>query len=136
MEAEIQHLLDTRAIEPVPKDQEGTGFYSVLFLVPKSSGGWSGILNVKQLNDFILYRQVKMQSLKDILGSIRSRDFLTSVNLKEAYLHILVHRQHWRYLHFMYASRHFQYQIGPKDIYQTISGGSCNYPIGPSMPTV
>lgn len=39
MEAEIQHLLDTRAIEAVPKDQEGTDFYSILFLMPKSSGG-------------------------------------------------------------------------------------------------
>lgn len=38
MEVEIHHLLDIRVIKPVPLDQQGTGFYSTLFLVPKNSG--------------------------------------------------------------------------------------------------
>lgn len=84
MNEEIQHLLDIRAIEPVPRDQERTGFYSILFLVPKSSGVWRGILNLKQLNHFILYKRFKMQSLKSILGYIREGNLLQSVDLKEA----------------------------------------------------
>lgn len=36
---EILHLLQIRVIEPVLLDQQGMGFYSVLFLVPKTSGG-------------------------------------------------------------------------------------------------
>lgn len=55
MDAKVQHLLDIKAIEPVPVGQEQTGFYSILFLVPKSSGGCREILNLKQLNKFILY---------------------------------------------------------------------------------
>lgn len=39
MEAEIQHLLDIKAIEQVPAEQRGCGYYSILFLVLKSSGG-------------------------------------------------------------------------------------------------
>lgn len=42
MDEEIQHLLDIRAIKPVLRDQERTRFYSILFLVLKSSGGWRG----------------------------------------------------------------------------------------------
>lgn len=38
MDFEIQYHLDIEAIEPVPKNQEWAGFYSILFLVPKSSG--------------------------------------------------------------------------------------------------
>lgn len=64
MAAMIQHLLDIHAIVLVPKEQEGTRFYSTLFLVPKSSGGCRVILNLKCLNLFILYRRFKMHSLR------------------------------------------------------------------------
>lgn len=59
-EAEVQHLLDINAIEPVPTGQEGRGFYSILFLVQKSLGSWRGILDLKQLNTYIVYRCFKM----------------------------------------------------------------------------
>lgn len=42
MDAEIHHLLNICAIETVPAEQRGTGFYSILFLVPKSSGAGGG----------------------------------------------------------------------------------------------
>lgn len=56
MDDEIRHILDIRAIEPVPENEKRMGFYSILILVPKSSGGWRGILNLKQLNYYTLYR--------------------------------------------------------------------------------
>lgn len=37
-----------------------TGFYSIFFLVPKSSGGWRGILDLKELNKHITYHKFKM----------------------------------------------------------------------------
>lgn len=64
MDAEIQHLLDICTIEPVPVEQRGTGFYSLLFLVAKRSGAWRGILDLKALNKYIKYRQFKMHSLR------------------------------------------------------------------------
>lgn len=36
MDSAVHHLLNIRAIQRVPEAQSGTGFYSLLFLVPKS----------------------------------------------------------------------------------------------------
>lgn len=91
MEAEIPHLFSIKAIEPVPVSQEGTGFYSTVFLVPKSSGGHRGILNLKYLNQFVLYCRFKMQSLRSILAGVCQGDLLQSVDLKETYLHVPIH---------------------------------------------
>lgn len=110
MEAEIQHLLDIRAIEQVPVDQRGCGFYSILFLVPKSSGGQRAILNLKDLNLHVKYQKFKMQSLQSILACIRQEDFLTSIDLKEAYIHLPIWLLHRRFLRFSYAGGHWQYR--------------------------
>lgn len=113
MEAEIQHLLEIEAIEPVPSGQERTGVYSILFLVSKSSGGLRGILSLKSLNKFVLYRRFKMQSLNTILECIRDADVMTSVDLQEAYLHVPIHPAYRKFLWFAYANRHYQYKAMP-----------------------
>lgn len=46
MDLSIQHLLDIQAIQLVPQDQHGQGFYSILFMVPKNLGGWRPILDL------------------------------------------------------------------------------------------
>ncbi|XP_015682931.1 signal transducer and activator of transcription 5B-like, partial [Protobothrops mucrosquamatus] len=109
----IAHLSDIRAIERVPPDQIGTGFYSILFVVPKASGGWRAILDLKGLNHFLTYRKFKMQTLKSILASIRKGDFLSSSDLTEAYLHIPILQEHRRFLRFAYTHRHYQYRALP-----------------------
>lgn len=45
LSAAIAHLLLIEAIQEVPQSQRGQGFYSRLFLVKKSSGGWKAILD-------------------------------------------------------------------------------------------
>lgn len=43
------------------------------------------------------------------IGGHTGQRLMTSVDLKEAYLHIPLHPAHRRYLHFVYANRHFKY---------------------------
>lgn len=52
----IQHLLEIGAIEEVPVEQHFTGVYSTLFVVPKKSGEWRAILNLKSLNRWVRKR--------------------------------------------------------------------------------
>lgn len=106
-------MLEIEAIEPVPSGQERTGVYSILFLVSKSSGGLRGILNLKSLNKFVLYRRFKMQSLNTILECIRDADVMTSVDLQEVYLHVPIHPAYQKFLRFAYANRHYQYKAMP-----------------------
>ena len=48
----IQALVIKKVVEPVPLSQEGQGFYSTLFLVPKKPEGWRPVLNLKPLNKY------------------------------------------------------------------------------------
>lgn len=66
----ISHLVAINAIQPVPVEQRGQGFYSQLFLVHKSSGGWCPILDLKSLNRYVIYRRFKMHTLSSILDSV------------------------------------------------------------------
>ena len=49
----IQALAIKKVVEPVPLSQEGQGFYSTLFLVPKKPDGWRPVLNLKPLNKYV-----------------------------------------------------------------------------------
>ncbi|XP_013923000.1 PREDICTED: uncharacterized protein LOC106549784, partial [Thamnophis sirtalis] len=112
MQVEIGHLLEM-AIEKVPRGQEGKEFYSILFLVPKSSGGVRAILDLKKLNIHLVNKRFKMQSLQTILGCITQGNLLTSIDLKEAYLHVPIHPAHRKFLRFQFANQHYQYRALP-----------------------
>lgn len=54
-----------------------------------------------------------MHSLQLILGGIRTGNFLTSIDLTEAYLHIPILASHQQFLRFCYTGCHFQYRALP-----------------------
>ncbi|XP_013921765.1 PREDICTED: uncharacterized protein LOC106548824, partial [Thamnophis sirtalis] len=110
MSLAIQHLLDIRVVEPVLRKEYGLGLYSNLFVVLKSSGGWRAILDLKRLNSYLVYRHFKMSSLRSILLVIQRSDFMASVDLTEAYLHIPILPAHHRFLRFSHKGHHLQYR--------------------------
>lgn len=85
---EVQSLLEKNAIEPVPSDQIGQGFYSTFFLVPKKDGGFRPILNLRVLNTYLDVPHFKMETLRNIVRAIDPRDWALSLDLKDAYLHM------------------------------------------------
>lgn len=85
MEAAIQHLLEIQTIEPVPQEHQGQGFYSILFVIQKNSRGFRAILDLKHLNQCLEFKQFKIQFVKSILDSTCEGDFLTSIDLTEAF---------------------------------------------------
>ncbi|XP_042320541.1 uncharacterized protein LOC121929246 [Sceloporus undulatus] len=109
----IDHLVAIQAIEPVPDDQKGLGCYSAFFLVPKKNGSWRAILNLRPVNQFVRKRKFRMETLKSIMDSLQPDNFLSSVDLQDAYLHILIHPSSRHFLHFKYGSHHFQYRALP-----------------------
>lgn len=77
----------------------------MFFLVPKRNGDWRAIWDLKWLNRFLKYRKLEMW--KSIVASVQKGDYLASVELMEAYLHILILKKHRRYLSFCYRKFHF-----------------------------
>jgi hypothetical protein len=108
---EIQSLLEKDAIEPV--DPLSPGYYSTFFVVPKRDGGHRPILNLKPLNKFVVYKKFRMETAKSVLAYLRRGNWLASVDLTDAYLHVPILPSHRPYLRFGFQGRTYQFKVLP-----------------------
>ena len=95
---EVEGMLAKGALE-IARDP-GPGFYSCLFLVEKASGGWRPVINLSHLNEFIHLTRFKMETVASVLLSVRDGDFIASLDLKDAYFQIPIHRSSRKLLRF------------------------------------
>ena len=88
----------------------GPAFYSRLFLVEKASGGWRPVIDLSRLNEFVQLTPVKMETVASVLLSVREGDFLASLDLKDAYFQIPIHRSSRKLLRFTSEGTVYQFQ--------------------------
>ena len=112
LEEEILALLHKEAIFPLPPSSD-QGFSSVFFLAPKKTGDWHPIINLRPLNAFIQPKHFRMETLAVVLQTLSQGWWTTSLDLKDAYLHIPVHRDHQKFLQFIYQDTTFQFRRLP-----------------------
>ena len=108
---EVQILLQKNAIEKVsfhPKE-----FISNLFLVPKKTGDFRPVINLKSLNDFVHKEKFRMETLNSALKMLRKGDYLASLDLKDAYFSIPIAENHRKYLRFIWKDQRFQFRCLP-----------------------
>ena len=105
---EIEGMLAKGALE-IARDP-GPGFYSRLFLVEKVSGGWRPVIDLSHLNEFVQLTPFKMETVASVLLSVREGDFLASLDLKDAYFQILIHRSSRKPLRFTSEGTVYQFQ--------------------------
>ena len=109
---EVQKLLDKNAIYKIlPPYQQG--FWSTFFLAPKKTGDWRPILNLKPLNVFIKPKRFRMESLSYVLRSRFQGYWATSIDLKDAYLHVPIHSSNHRWLRFMVQGQAYAFRCLP-----------------------
>ncbi len=114
LEEEINSLLAKRAVRVVPSGETRTGFMSTFFLVPKKEAGvWRPILNLKPLNRYVRPRRFRMDTLRIILQSINTPAWAASLDLKDAYLHVPVRPEHWKFLRFQYNNIRYEFTVLP-----------------------
>lgn len=97
----------------VPSDQLGLGVYSVFFTVPKRNGDWRLVLDLKFINKFIHLQHFYMVSLRSITEVLQPKEFLTSLDLTEVYLHIPIFPRHRKFLRFCVGNIHLQFKALP-----------------------
>ena len=113
LQEEISSLLAKHAVERVPPDQEGQGFYSTFFVVPKKPQGLRPILNLKPFNQSVVRKGFTLDSVRSVRNELRPNDFAMSLDLKDAYYHVPVHPQHRRFLRFYFDGLHLQFRALP-----------------------
>ena len=86
------------------------GFYSRIFVVMKASGSWRPVIDLSTLNLRVCKTPFKMETLQSVLLSVRSGDWMVSIDLKDAYLQIPIHPDSRKYLRFVALNQVFQFK--------------------------
>lgn len=110
LQHEVQQLLEKRAIEVV-KDERG--FYSLIFLVPKKTGGWRPVFDLSNLNKFLIIPRFKMESALSVQKALSKGKWAVSIDVKDAYLHVPIHPADRRYLKFAFEGSVYQFRVLP-----------------------
>ena len=108
----IQSLLSKNAIERV-ENVKSLGFYSRLFLVPKPHQRWRPVIDLSRLNTFLHIEKFKMETPESIRTSLIPGEWVLSIDLSDAYLHIPIHPLSRKYLRFCHRSQVFQFTSLP-----------------------
>ena len=83
IDAEVNKLLAKKII--IESENEDGQFVPPMFLRPKKNGTFRLICNLKELNEFIVYRLFKIESLQSALRMMTKNCYMASIDLKDAY---------------------------------------------------
>lgn len=107
----VDKLLRCDAINEVQECADQ--FISRIFIVPKSDGSSRFILNLKELNTYILNEHFKMEDHRTVIKTLLKQDFLAKIDLKDAYYLVPVAKIDRKYLRFQFNSKLYEYNCLP-----------------------
>jgi hypothetical protein len=92
---------------------DNLGFYSRLFTVPEKDGSIRPVINLRPLNRFITAPKFRMASVSTMAKMIQDGDWATSIDLKDAFFHVPIHRLHMWFLRFIWRGTSYQFRSCP-----------------------
>ncbi|XP_053309715.1 uncharacterized protein LOC128471763 [Spea bombifrons] len=95
------------------KPRSFSGFLSNLFLVKKKDAGYRPVINLKDLNRWVTYQHFKMEGIHNLRDLILPEDWLTKIDLQDAYLTVPIHVPHQRFLQFQWKNVKYQFTCLP-----------------------
>lgn len=98
----ISELLNKAAIQAVSPIHGQ--FISNIFIVPNKNGTFRPVINLRGLNAFVEYMHFKQENLRVILDLIQRNDYLTSMDVQDAYFSIPIHPEYHKYLRFSWST--------------------------------
>ena len=108
----VDALLMKGAIERVT-NVKSLGFYSRLFLVPKKAGDLRPVIDLSTLNRHMIVPHFKMETQGSARSAIRSQEWTVSIDIRDAYLHVLMHQAVRKYLRFVVNKKVYQFTCLP-----------------------
>ncbi|KZS05054.1 Uncharacterized protein APZ42_031859 [Daphnia magna] len=106
---EIEEMARKKAV----RCAEEEGFVRGMFVLPKKAVGFRFVINLKQLNDLIVYRHFKMEGVGLIKHLVYLNDWMVKLDLKDAYFTVPIHAEDQRYLQFAWEGMVYQFTCLP-----------------------
>lgn len=75
--------------------------------------GHESLRSLQALNPFMKVPLFRMKSLQTIISVVKKGNWMASVNLQDAYLHVPIDAAHQRFLRFAIEGLHFQFRCLP-----------------------
>ena len=108
----VYQMIDKKTITPVQK-VTSLGFCSRLFLIPKPGKKWRPVLDLSVVNKYLHVPTFKMETAENIQDLLQQSEWVTSLDLTDAYFHIPIHPQFQNYLRFNVGDRSYQFTTLP-----------------------
>ena len=106
-------LLEQKKVIAPVRDRSSLGFYSRLFLVPKRTGEDRPVIDLSPLNRQLDVPSFKMETQASVREAIRPGEWVTTIDIKDAYLHVPMATTTQRYLRFRVGSQVYQFRSLP-----------------------
>ena len=103
---EIQTMEVKGAVFRVAKEDAHRGFFSVLFLDPKKEGQLRPVINLRPSSRFLLYHHFKMEGIQVVRDLLQRGNWMTRVDLKDAYFAVPIDQENRRFLKLYGKVRH------------------------------
>ena len=108
IDSEVESLLTKGAIAETTPIREG--FFSRLFLVPKKGGTFRPVIDLSFLNKFVENSHFQMESIHCLKSLLQKGDYMTTLDLKDAYLSVPVHKDSQKFLQFLWRNKCYAFQ--------------------------
>ena len=79
----------------------------------QKGGGHRPVINLKDLNQFVEYQHFKMEGVPMLKDLLRRNDFLTKIDLKDAYLTVPIWIHHQKFLRFIWRDTLWEFACLP-----------------------
>ena len=110
---EVTSLVRKGAVVTVDPSALEKGFYSTLFLVPKSDGRMRPVINLKSLNFWVRPQHFKMEGIHTLREIVAQDDWLAKLDLKDAYFTVPIDQEHRKFLRFVVDQVRHQFTCLP-----------------------
>ena len=110
IDSEIQRLLDGGAIKEV---FEVPKCISPIGCVPKKSGKWRIILDLRYVNEACQAPKYQNEDIRCAMNLVQSDDQLITLDISNGFLHVPVHEEHQTYLGMQWKGRMYMWMVLP-----------------------
>ena len=111
---EIKKLLEMKVIKEI--EYTPGEYISPIFIVPKKNGEYRMILNLKQLNEYIVYHHFKMETFESALKLVKKNCYFASVDLRHAYYSVPLSEEVQKKFRFQQSGKVYQYTSLPNGV--------------------
>ena len=97
-------MLNNGALEIV------TDFFSCLFLIEKTTGGWRPVIDLSLQNHSIQLTKFGMETVALVMFSFRKGNVMPSLKRRDACFQILIYLESWNYSHIIVEGIVYQFK--------------------------